>query len=252
MAEGPHTFEFMDSTPHASWAEVYDTAYQKTFGHAYQALTDTTLAELQRMCAAPASVVDFGAATGRLAIPLAKAGYEVTAVEPCAEMLDQLRHKDPDGRVTTVNAKMEDFQGDQQFDAALCVFTVLLYLLDESALHSSLRAAVGCLKAEGLLLLDIPSIAAFRSMPGRSQSGFHRSWKVNPLPDEPDVYEYIEDTRITDVNGAQKNYADSFRIRYWPEEVVLQSGQDNGLIKLEGPLPQFAGTGSSYFWFRKG
>ena len=46
---------------------------------------------------------------------------------------------------------------------ALCVFTVLLYLLDEEALEQSLEAAFRALRSGGTLLIDIPSKALFRS-----------------------------------------------------------------------------------------
>lgn len=241
----------MATTPHASWAKVYDTAYAKAFGSHYEALTRNTASVVRRKCPPPAALVDFGAGTGRLAIPLAQEGYTVTAVEPCPEMLDELRAKDAGRRVTTVTSGMQNFQTGQTFDVALCVFTVLLYLLDRESLRSSLQAAASCLKPSGWLLLDIPSRQAFGSRNAHPSPGFRRSWQVNAVQGEPDVYEYAEDLRITDEQGAETHYEDRFRIRYWPEDTVLEAAQDFGLTKMEGPLREFAGTGSSYYWLQK-
>jgi len=47
----------------------------------------------------PAKIVDFGAGTGRLSIPLSRKGFDVTAVEPCENMLNQLKRKDVAGLV---------------------------------------------------------------------------------------------------------------------------------------------------------
>ncbi|NLA95511.1 MAG: class I SAM-dependent methyltransferase [Clostridiaceae bacterium] len=72
--------------------------------------------------------------TGRPAIPLAEKNFEVTAVDPCREMLCLLEKIKLAGmKLRTVCSKMEDFKGNN-FDFALCVFTVLLYLLDEESL----------------------------------------------------------------------------------------------------------------------
>ena len=71
--------------PHASWAGIYDLVYEESFGQFYEALTDTTIDQIKKTVHPPASIVDFGAGTGRLSIPLATSGYMITAVEPCRE-----------------------------------------------------------------------------------------------------------------------------------------------------------------------
>jgi len=81
------------TTPHASWAVAYDRLYENSFGSFYERLTELTLAHIQEVIQSNSKIIDFGAGTGRLAIPLAKMGHSVTAVEPCTEMLDVLRTK---------------------------------------------------------------------------------------------------------------------------------------------------------------
>ena len=44
----------MPCNPHASWAEVYDTAYEQVFGSIYETLTVSTLAAVQKKYAPPA------------------------------------------------------------------------------------------------------------------------------------------------------------------------------------------------------
>lgn len=76
--------------PHASWADVYDLAYEQSFGLFYSELTKATIELITETLHTGGSIVDFGAGTGRLSIPLAEKHYDVTAVDPCQEMLDQL------------------------------------------------------------------------------------------------------------------------------------------------------------------
>ena len=120
----------MTRIPHSTWAHVYDTAYKNSFGAFLDDLTCLTLRVVHDLIGPPARIVDFGAGTGRLAVPLANAGYRVTAVDACAEMLEQLRRKDLKGQIETFESSMQDFDTDRDFDQALCVFTVVLYLLD--------------------------------------------------------------------------------------------------------------------------
>ena len=54
---------------------------------------------------ADARVLDVGAGTGRVAIPLSARGCQVVAIEPSPGMLEQLRQKDEDGRVLPLLAE---------------------------------------------------------------------------------------------------------------------------------------------------
>ena len=62
------------------------------------------------------------------------------ATDPSAEMLAVLRSKAERQNlpIQTVRGRMQDVSGSAQFDIALCVFTVLLYVLDETALNASI------------------------------------------------------------------------------------------------------------------
>ena len=131
----------VDSKPHSSWADVYDLVYEHSFRNFYHELTNVTLSVIEDRVNSNNRIVDFGAGTGRLSIPLSKKGFDVVAVDPCEEMLAQLKQKQQNGKLQTICLKMENFTTDDKFDVALCVFTVLLYLLDEKSLLKALSAA---------------------------------------------------------------------------------------------------------------
>ena len=92
--------------PHDSWAETYDVAYEKPFGGFYESLTTATLELVLGTILPPVRIVDFGAGTGRLSIPLAGHGFQMDAVDPSVGMLDQLRAKDPKGAVAVHRMRM--------------------------------------------------------------------------------------------------------------------------------------------------
>jgi len=229
--------------PHDSWAEVYDLAYQEEFGSFYEQFTQFTVNEIRSLVAIPASIVDFGAGSGRLAIPLARAGYRVTAVEPSAAMLGQLRSAAPDLDIPCIESAMQDFRGDARFDLAICVFTVITYLLDEYQLRSALQCARDCLNPDGQLLLDVPSASLFASH-GCSTERLIRKVSIRSVGG--DVHEYREEVGLLGAEGVERVYRDTFLIRAWRTEEVLDIACQCDFRLVENLSTRFGGTGSDY------
>ncbi|MET8378037.1 class I SAM-dependent methyltransferase [Streptomyces microflavus] len=102
-----------------------------------------------------AKIMDFGCGDGRVAIPMAAAGFEVTAVDASRNMLDRLTSRDLD--VTTVQADADGIAGHlgrRRMDAVYTL-AVLIHHSYTDCLHiiSKLRAAT---KLGGILVLDWP------------------------------------------------------------------------------------------------
>lgn len=83
----------------AAFADVYDEWYA---GISDVAATVATLSGL----ATGGRVLELAVGTGRLALPLAAAGVDVSGVDASAEMLARLAAADPGGRVTAVLGDM--------------------------------------------------------------------------------------------------------------------------------------------------
>lgn len=233
--------------PHSSWASSYDQIYEKSFGSVYKKLTEATLAQIQEIMPPPCDLVDFGAGTGRLSIPLSSLGYRVTAVEPCKEMLLELEKKKGGNEVNCQEMKMSDFRTERKFDIATCVFTVLIYLLDEDSLSKSIMAASLALRPGGFLLLDIPSRAVFSDF-SVSAKGCNRQIKVQSI--EGDLYLFSENTEI-EVDGHLVKANDSFPVRYWPPKVVFSQLELAEFHLVRDVSKSFLGSGSSYLIFQK-
>jgi SAM-dependent methyltransferase len=218
---------------HDSWADYYDCVYKLTHGEVYQRFTDQTLRVIRHLAAPPARVVDFGAGTGRLAIPLARAGYTVTAVETSAKMCRVLMAKAAAGvegavinhcascwtnpiataqqagvKVALVNQTICRPVKKSAFDLGVCVFTVLNYLLDDLDLRQFACAAMRAIRADGKLLVSF--VEDMRPMQ-QSLNGQHtdESWdrecsvvrNINVLQLEGTLYEYHEKSKLTKHGG---------------------------------------------------
>lgn len=102
-----------------------------------------------------AKVMDFGCGDGRVAIPLAELGYDLTAVDSSQRMLDRLAERAPD--IATVQADADGIAahlGRRRMDAVYCL-AVLIHHSWDDCLHiiGKLRAAT---KLGGILVLDWP------------------------------------------------------------------------------------------------
>ena len=237
----------MTELPHSSWAEVYDLAYERSFGRLYADLSAQTIRVIMDRVPSPAKVVDFGAGTGRLSIPLSESGYDVLAVDPCGEMLQQLRKKDPESKVTLCESRMQDFAGADDCDLALCVFTVLLYLPETHSLDASFEAAFRSLRAGGHLLIDIPQRGIFSSYE-RSDEEIDRRVTVKEL--DNDVFSYREELTVRK-SEEESSYVDEFQIRYWPVDEVMRAMEKAGFLMAEDCSDLLCGSGSHYYLMKK-
>ena len=142
---------------------------------------------------------------------------------------------------------MEDFETGIRFDMAICVFTVLLYLLDETSLRASLEAAYNALRPGGYLLIDVPSRNIFNNF-WSNTSQLQRD--VTVTPEHDDIYLYKEKSTLIR-NGCERLYTDEFKIRYWNSENVLRVLTETGFFIKKDISEEFMGSGSEYFLMEK-
>lgn len=106
-----------------------------------------------------APIVELAAGTGRIAIPLAKAGYDVIAVDPSAAMRQHLRaNAERAGVLGRIDIRAGDLLEpgvEGVHDRVLIPFRSLLHLPDDAARLAALRAARDLLSEHGFLAFDV-------------------------------------------------------------------------------------------------
>ena len=103
--------------------------------------------------------LDIGAGTGRIAIPAAKRGVRVTAVEPSPAMRREFKKKLVDNPelsqiVTIIDGDARSFDVDKSFPLAI-MSGVFDHLIDDSVRHQSLENIANHLQTGGKLVLDV-------------------------------------------------------------------------------------------------
>jgi SAM-dependent methyltransferase len=131
-----------------TWAGLADQFADKAYATVKGRVRTYVLHQqlLEHLPAPPAEVLDVGGGAGHQSFPLARAGYDVTVLDPSAAMLDKARERlaglppEAQQRVTLLQAAGEDaaaaLQG-RQFGAVLC-HGVLGYLDEPDVLVDQL------------------------------------------------------------------------------------------------------------------
>jgi SAM-dependent methyltransferase len=130
-------------------AEVYD----ELFGDVSD--VPATVAFLDGLVAArPARILELAVGTGRLAIPLAACGHDVTGIDISAAMLDRLRVADVDQRVTGVLGDMVDDLPAGPFDLVFVAFNSLFMVADADRQRQCFTAVAQVLSPGGAFVIE--------------------------------------------------------------------------------------------------
>jgi SAM-dependent methyltransferase len=129
-------------------ADLYDLEYT----HDYDVPFWLALAEREG-----GSVVEWGAGTGRIAIPLSKAGFDVTAVEVSEEMVERGHRKGES--VEWVCSDMRSAKPGRRYSLAVCAFNSFLCLTSLEDALAFLCNAREHLEPGGLLGVEVSSFS---------------------------------------------------------------------------------------------
>lgn len=136
--------------------------------------------ELARGCGGP--VLELGCGTGRVLLPLAAEGFEVTGIDRSPAMLGAARDRLQAAGLKAAlhEGDMRDFDLPQRFSLIIIPYCSVIYLLEEEDRRRSLRAVRRHLATGGLLAFDFDTEI--------NRPGITRPWlstqAVHPLTGE--------------------------------------------------------------------
>jgi SAM-dependent methyltransferase len=131
------------------------------------------------------NVLELACGTGRVALPLARAGHRVTAVDLSQPMLDVFRQKlsrEPVSvadRVTIRRADMATFSLGQYFDLIIVPFRGFQALTNEEEISGCLYSIRNHLRADGRTILDVFALGDLET---RAWQGESVDW-VKKIPE---------------------------------------------------------------------
>lgn len=176
------------SREHYEDAVLYDYEYRRRRADV------TFYRQLARRLPPGAPILDLGAGTGRLAIPLARDGHPVVAVDQAPAMLDRLRQRLA-GSPAPIAARVEPVVGDlrtfdlgrRRFPLAIAAFNVVEHLYTRVELAAFLARVAAHLEPDGTLAFDVqmPDLAWLIRDPERRWA---RTRFTHPTTGRPVIY----------------------------------------------------------------
>ncbi|MFI8569075.1 class I SAM-dependent methyltransferase [Rhodococcus sp. NPDC078407] len=140
-------------------AAVYDRMYPDAYG------------ELDSLCAfvvgrlpANGRVLEYGVGTGRVALPLAERGVEVTGIDVSEEMLAVLKKKDPDGRISCASVDFIDDRVAGTYNAVLLVINTFFVAQSLDQQVRIFENAAANLEADGFFVLETLNPASYHAL----------------------------------------------------------------------------------------
>ncbi|HET7035222.1 MAG TPA: class I SAM-dependent methyltransferase [Thermomicrobiaceae bacterium] len=135
---------------------------------------DADIPFYQELAGREAQVLELACGTGRVLVPLAAAGHEITGLDASPHMLALARAKlaavgpQVAERANLVEGDMRGFSLDREFDLAIIAAKSIAYLTDRREQLQALRAVTAHLRPGGRLALDLlhPAPAFLAERPG--------------------------------------------------------------------------------------
>jgi SAM-dependent methyltransferase len=137
--------------------ETYGDRIADIYDELFSGITDApaTVAFLDSLVAdRPGRILELAVGTGRLAIPLAERGHDVTGIDVSKEMLDRLRLADTHQRVTVVHGDMVDDLPAGPFDLVYVAFNSLFMLTEPARQRACFTAVARVLAPAGAFVVE--------------------------------------------------------------------------------------------------
>jgi SAM-dependent methyltransferase len=144
--------------------------------------------------------IDLGAGFGMHAIPLARAGYDVLAIDTSSGLLGVLRSNGAGLRIRAVEADPLDFRRHAQGEASLvvCLGDTLTHLAEWSQVEQLFRDVAATLRADGRLVLGFrdysrPAVDEARFIAVRSDADRIHTCFLETLPEHARVHDIVHE-----------------------------------------------------------
>lgn len=154
------------------YADLYETVYShKQYSFEVEVLR-RTLAELAPEAR---SLLDFGCGTGKHAALLAKAGFDVTGLDISPAMLRRACEQNPSAPPRFLHVEEADTIPNGSVDAAISLFDVVSYLVDDTDLQAFFQLIRSKSKATAPLVFDVWHLPAVIHLKPETRKKIFRS-----------------------------------------------------------------------------
>jgi len=155
-------------------------------------------------------ILEIGAGTGRITIPLIKQGLDVTALDIAPKMLEILREKSKkeNVKIKTICADMKNFKSKDKFKAVIITFSTFQHLYSVSDQLKALENIKKHLSSNGLLIFDVYNPALKYISKGNWQ------WRKDKIANLPNVKGEVKIDYRNRYDMAKQMMYQEYRFKY--------------------------------------
>jgi SAM-dependent methyltransferase len=137
------------------WAPFYDSIYEE--------IDDATIDFLKGLAGRPPRALELAIGSGRIALPLAAAGVQVTGIDVSDEMVALLRAKPGGEAIKVVTGDFADVAVEGGFPLVYLAFNTLFALLEQGRQVECFQNVARALEPGGSFVLDtfVPDLARY-------------------------------------------------------------------------------------------
>lgn len=166
--------------------------------------------------------LEFAIGTGRVALPLADRGVEVTGIELSQPMIDALLAKPGSDRIRVVHGDMATTRVDGRFSLVYLVFNTISNLLTQDAQVACFENAAAHLAPGGRFVVEVGVPDLQRLPRGERFVPFHVSADHVGIDEYDIVDQMLVSHHITTRDGVTSRSSGRFRYA-WPAEYDLMA-----------------------------
>ncbi|KYK32302.1 MAG: class I SAM-dependent methyltransferase [Theionarchaea archaeon] len=136
-------------------------------------------------------ILDVGCGNGRFLIPLVREGYTVTGLDFSKDMLSECdrRLKKQHLQADLLQKDLETMDFDSEYDALLCMDSVICYILEPEAIIETLKRFRRALRPHGILIIENWNMLDQWNLLGKTHSYTHSSKNTKIQWQERDWYD---------------------------------------------------------------
>jgi SAM-dependent methyltransferase len=216
-------------------APVYD---EFTAHHNYELWLGNLLPKLERHGIPGNRLLDVACGTGKSFIPMLQRGWEVTACDISASMVEIARRKVGEEAKLSV-ADMRELPDFGEFDVVWCLDDALNYLLGTEELEQALSGMRRNLAPDGLVMFDLNTMEAYRTFFAEEvvmeRDGRRLIWKglTSPEAAPGTIAEASFEVEPIDESAGPAIPPELHRERHFSEAEVLAALEQSGLQCLD-------------------
>jgi len=178
----------------------------------------------------PRRIIELGCGSGVMAEKLSRCGYQITGYDRSQAMIAVARGKIKDDNLRFETATFADFPTEEKFDAAICLYDSINYILDYGELIKFLARVKEVITPGGIFIFDICTRwNSFINFRGFFDDGEIDGWYYQRRSD------YSSKTHIhTNDFVVYPRFEPSRQQREHHEQFIYSAGQIQSAIKKAG------------------